>query len=62
MAMATIGAMSISASEIQFSKKGKYPFPKVVTKAPAWPFLESKYPIYPTPKGGKYPAWPGSNC
>ena len=61
MTMATIGAMSISASEIHFPKNGKYPFHKEVTKAPSWPFPDSKYPVYPTAqKGTKYPAWPDS--
>lgn len=34
---AIIFATSVSASEIHFPKNGKYPFPKEVTKAPAWP-------------------------
>lgn len=34
---AIIFATSVSASEIHFPKNGKNPFPKEVTKAPAWP-------------------------
>ncbi len=51
MTMATIGAMSISASEIHFPN-GKYPFPKEVTKAPSWPISQDQT-ISP-----KYPSWP----
>lgn len=47
-------------SGVAFPKELSYPFPKEVTKVPAWPSPESKYPMYPTPEVGKYPAWPDS--
>ena len=51
MTMATICAMSISASEIQSAPKGKWPF------SVSW---YPKLPVYPTHKDAKYPllSWP----
>lgn len=52
MTMAMIGAMSISAGEMQTAPNGKYPYPIEVNETPGWPISQNQT-ISP-----KYPSWP----